>query len=83
MNRRINVKVKPNARVNSIVKNAEDSFEVKVTVPPEKGKANDKVIELLADYFKVPKSFITLVSGQSYKQKVFEIQLKNNLKKDS
>ncbi|HMT11489.1 MAG TPA: DUF167 domain-containing protein [Ignavibacteria bacterium] len=70
---RISVKVKPNARQNSINQVGENTFEVRVTVPPEKGKANKKVIELLAKHFHTAKSNIELVSGETSKEKVFEI----------
>jgi uncharacterized protein (TIGR00251 family) len=70
----INVKVKPSARTNEIKKIDDLHFEVRVTVPPEKGKANQKTIELLSKYFNVPKSNIRLVSGETYKLKVFEIE---------
>ena len=71
---RIRVKVKPNSRSNEVIEMSKDSFEVKVSVPPEKGKANRRVIELLSKHFKVPKSGITIISGELYKEKVFEIE---------
>jgi uncharacterized protein YggU (UPF0235/DUF167 family) len=46
---------------------------VKVTAVPEKGKANTKVIELISEYFKVPKSKINILSGITYKEKLIEI----------
>jgi len=42
---------------------------VKVTVPPEGGKANEAVVELLAKTLKVPKSSISIVSGQNSRLK--------------
>jgi hypothetical protein len=70
---RINVKVKPSSGRNEIKKIDEIHFEVRVTVPPEKGKANERTIELLEKYFKVPKSKINLIKGETYREKVFEI----------
>jgi hypothetical protein len=70
---RITVKVKPNSRINEFREISKDYFEAKVTVPPEKGRANQKVIELISKYFKVPKSNITLISGEAFKVKVFVI----------
>jgi uncharacterized protein (TIGR00251 family) len=70
---RINVKVKPSAGRNEIIKIDETHFEVRVTVPPEKGKANQRTLEILAKYFKVPKSKINLIRGETYKEKVFDI----------
>jgi hypothetical protein len=70
---KIKVKAKPNARKNGITKLGEDYYEVKVTVPPEKGKANEKIRELLAKHLNIPKSRINLISGESYKEKIFEV----------
>ena len=69
----INVKVKPSAGRNEIKKIDDTHFEVKVTVPPEKGRANERTIELLSKYFKIPKSKICLIKGETYREKVFEI----------
>lgn len=74
MKLRINVKVKTNSRSNDVVMLDNNLFEVKVTIPPEKGKANKKVIELLAEFLKVPKTNISIIRGHSSKQKVFEIE---------
>ena len=70
---RIKVKVKPGAGRNEVKKLSPDSFEIKVTVPPEKGKANEKVIELIAKYFNKPKSCVNIIKGETFRQKVIEI----------
>ena len=70
---KIKIKAKPNARKNEVTKLDTNYYEVKVTVPPEKGKANEKIRELLADYFMIPKSKISLVRGDTYKEKIFEV----------
>jgi len=49
-------------------------YKVSVKEAPVAGKANEAIIEALAEYFDVAKSNITLISGQSSKQKVFEIK---------
>ncbi len=72
---RIKVRVKPNARTNELKEAEPNYFTAKVTSPPEKGKANEKVIELLSKHFKIPKSRINLVSGAAYKEKLFDINL--------
>jgi hypothetical protein len=71
---KISVKVKPNARENSIKQLESGIYEVKVSVPPEKGKANLKVIELLSKELKIAKSRITLIKGETSKEKLFEIE---------
>jgi len=49
---------------------------VKVTAPPEKGKANEAVIELLADFFDAPKNSISIVGGKSTRMKIVDISAK-------
>jgi uncharacterized protein (TIGR00251 family) len=70
---KIRVKVKPNARTNEVKKLDENYYEVRVTVPTEKGKANKKVIEVLSEYLRLPKSKIAIKSGEKSREKVIEI----------
>lgn len=72
---RITVKVKAGAGRNEVKQTADNYYEVKVTAVPEKGKANEKVIELLAKHLNFPKSKLEIVSGHTYKEKVIEINL--------
>lgn len=65
--------VKPNAKVAKIEKIDDQHLKVHVKAPPAEGKANVAVIKLLSEYFDVPKSYITLVSGGVSKNKVVEI----------
>lgn len=71
----IKLKVKPNSRKNEITEIGENYYEARVSVPPEKGKANRRVIELLSEYFRIPKSRITIIRGETGKEKVIEISL--------
>jgi uncharacterized protein (TIGR00251 family) len=48
---------------------------VSVSAPPVEGKANKQVIELLSAYFKVPKTQVKILKGESSKIKVVEISL--------
>ena len=40
---------------------------------PERGKANDAVLELLAETLAVPRASVTLVSGGSSRNKIVEL----------
>lgn len=71
---KISVKVKPNAKQEKIEKIGERDFLVWVKEKPQKGKANQAVIRVLAEYFNVPKSEVILLKGQTSKEKVFEIK---------
>lgn len=70
----ITIKVKTNAGRNEVVKISENSFEVKTTITPEDGKANASVIEQLAKYFRVAKSKVSIVKGETAHMKVVEIE---------
>jgi len=69
----INVKVNPKAKKNLVKKETEDLFRVYVTAPPAKGAANKAMIKLLADYFDVSKSMISILSGKKNRHKVLKI----------
>ena len=70
----IEVKVKPKAKKEEVKKIGENTFEVKVNAPPEGGKANERLIELLSEYFKVPKSSIAILRGHTSRNKLVEIR---------
>ena len=70
---RIYVKVVPRAGKNEVVKISEGEYKLKVTAPPEKGKANERVIELLAYHFKVPKSLVKIIAGKTARVKIIDI----------
>ena len=70
---KITVQVKPNSRKESVDVNADGSYVVRVNAPPVEGAANERVVELLAEFFNRPKSSIELVSGHRSKRKIFEI----------
>jgi len=49
-------------------------LKIKVTVPPEGGKANRKVVELLSKALKVPKSDVEIVRGETSRIKLVRIE---------
>ena len=53
--------------------NGSVSLAVKVTAPPDKGKANAAVIALLAEAFGQPKSSLSLASGETGRRKTVHI----------
>jgi uncharacterized protein (TIGR00251 family) len=77
---KISVKVIPAARKNEVIDEGVDllnlrHFKVKTTTPPEDGKANKAVIELLAEFFAVKKSAIEIISGGTSRTKIIEIKI--------
>src|SRR3989344_845988 len=70
----LSVKITPNASQNSIVGWQGDLLRIRIAAPPDKGKANDELIEFLAEKLGVPKSDIQLLSGQASRPKRLEIR---------
>ena len=70
---RISIRVKPNARRNEVEDLGGGKYRVSVTAPPVDGKANEKVVEVLAEYFKKPKRAVTILRRESGKEKIVEI----------
>lgn len=69
----IKVKVKPNSKEQVVEQVAPDTFLVRLKSPPVDDKANQELIQILAQYFEVPKSRIRIKSGRTGKQKLVEI----------
>ncbi len=70
---KVRVRVKPNSKKVGVEEKGEFLL-VRVKSPPTEGKANRELIEVLSDYFGVPKSRIRIVSGQSSRNKLVEIE---------
>ncbi len=74
---RISVKAKPGVShegVQSTESNGEKKYIVSVHASPEKGKANKAIQKLLAKFFGVSQSAVTLIKGATTKEKIFEIK---------
>jgi len=52
----------------------EGRLKIRVTVPPEGGKANEKVVELLSKALKVPASCIEIVRGERSRIKLLRVE---------
>ncbi len=70
----IKVKLKPRAKREYVKQISKDEFEVTVSEPPEMGKANEKVLELLSKYFKVFKSSISIIKGKTSRMKLVMVK---------
>lgn len=70
---RLKVKVVPGSSRDAIVGWLGDALKIKVTAPPEKGKANDAVVKSLAAALGLTTDAMTVVSGHSSPSKVIGI----------
>ena len=70
---RLRLRVTPGATRAGVVGRYGQAWKVRVAAPPEGGRANDAVVRLLAETLSVPRDAVTLVSGQSSRDKIVEL----------
>jgi uncharacterized protein len=70
---RILIKAVPGARKDEIVGPLGDRLKVRISAPPEGGKANAAICLLIAAALGVRPSDVTVVSGHARAEKVLEI----------
>ena len=68
------VKAQAGARQNAIRGEQNGMLKVAVTQAPEKGKANQAIIAVLAESLRLKRSQIELISGETVSQKRFLIR---------
>jgi uncharacterized protein (TIGR00251 family) len=67
------VRVHPRAKKNAITGELGDALKVSLTAPAIEGRANDACIEFFSKLLKVPRSSVTIASGQSSRNKVIRV----------
>ncbi len=71
---RLRLRVSPGvAGRDEIVGRYGDGWKVRVGAPPERGRANDAVLRLIAERLGVAQSAVTLVSGAAARDKIVEL----------
>lgn len=71
--RTITVFVKPNAKHARIVRVAQHQYDVALNALPREGKANKKLVKVLAEYFSVAPSAVRIASGFASRNKRVQI----------
>ncbi len=71
---RVRLRVQPGARRDTVegpvpLSDGRTALAVRVSAPPEGGKANTALVKLLAKTWKLPKAAITIVAGHGRRQK--------------
>ena len=71
---RLKVRVNPRSSRNQITGFQDGVLSIKLTAPPVEGAANKATADYIADILKVKKSQVKLSSGQTTREKLFEIE---------
>lgn len=67
------VKVHPRAKRNAITGVLGNALKLSLTSPPLEGRATGACIEFFAKLLKVPRSSVTIASGQTSRQKTIRV----------
>ena len=70
----IHVKVTAGAGKESFKVKSEDHFEISVKEKAERNMANTRVLELIAEYFEVPKNKVRIVNGHRSPSKLLVVE---------
>jgi uncharacterized protein (TIGR00251 family) len=68
------LRVQPRASRTAIAGTMGDAIKLAITAPPVDGKANQAVIEYLAELFRVAKSSIVILSGETGRNKLIAVR---------
>jgi uncharacterized protein (TIGR00251 family) len=71
---RLRIRVSPGAPRTELVGRQGEAWKIRVAAPPERGRANDAVLKLLAERLRVPAAELRLVGGRSGRDKFVELR---------
>jgi uncharacterized protein (TIGR00251 family) len=69
----VRLRIQPGARRSEVVGPHGDQLKVRVSAPPDDGRANAALISFLASRLGVPPRGITIVRGRHHRDKVIDI----------
>jgi len=70
---RLRLRVSPGSGRAEIVGRQGDAWKVRVTAQPERGRANEAVVRLVADTLALPLTAVTIVSGHGARDKIVQL----------
>lgn len=70
----LRIKAIPGAARDAIAGPLGDRLKIRVTAPPEGGKANEAIIKLLASTLGIKRSQITITTGLASAEKTIELE---------
>jgi hypothetical protein len=70
---RLRLRVAPGAAKAAVIGRHGDAWKLRVAAAPERGKANDAVVTLLAETLSVPRTSVSIVSGTASRDKIVEL----------
>ena len=72
MSMKINIRAITRSSKNRIEPQPDNSLKVWLKTAPVENKANQELIKMLSDYYKVPKTALNIVKGSTGRYKIVE-----------
>jgi uncharacterized protein (TIGR00251 family) len=70
---RLQIRAVPGSNASGVVGRHGDAWKVRLAAPPEKGRANDELVRLLANLLGLDRSQVSVVTGTSARDKLVAI----------
>jgi uncharacterized protein (TIGR00251 family) len=70
---RLKLRIVPNAKRDEVVGEYGDAVKIKVAAPAVEGKANEALLEFVAEKTGIHRRDITLIAGEESRDKVIEL----------
>ena len=70
---RLKLRIVPNAKRDEVVGEYGDAVKIKVAAPAVEGKANEALLEFVAEKAGIHRRDITLIAGEKSRDKVIEL----------
>ena len=74
MSRILTVRAHPRSKAPGVEELGPGEFRVRVRAAPDRGRANEEIIERLAEHLGVPRSRLSLVRGAASSHKTFRLE---------
>jgi len=69
----LDIRVIPKSGRSLVKENPDGSFKVYLTRPAIEGEANEELVKLMAEYFKVKKYLVSIIKGKKGRNKIVRI----------
>lgn len=67
------IRVQPRARRNAITGKFGNALKLALTAPPVDGRANEACLEFFSEALDIPRSSVSIISGQTSRNKVIHV----------
>ena len=71
---RVRLRVSPGARRTELVGRHGEAWKVRVAAAPDRGRANEAVLDLLSRELELPRAAVSIVAGHTGREKVVRLE---------